>query len=277
MTGCLRIAMPMMLALASLPAVAVTNGDAQTLLNGVVTVTLPPGWESLGAAGDDTVMLLRRTPYTGHVALAAGDAVTGAQGWVAMRPPDAVAQAAEVMGQRARCYAWQGDSAEFEQDRAIRPGRYRLCLLDASLSDGSPIAVRIAGLERFHASEDLARLLNSLRIADSQGPGEPVTRDMPAASSPDGRIPELVALAAQGRLTVRALRAFGQLPTRYGAIALTLHDQGLDLYAADARRIRVWLDQSAAGKRVLPAEAIEPLSALTLQLHGYEPAGQVAR
>jgi hypothetical protein len=277
MTGSRRIALPLIAALASLPVVAVTNGDSQPLLNGALIVTLPPDWESLGAPDDDTVLLLRRTPYIGHVGLAAGDAVAGAQGWASTPPPDAVMHAQEFMGQPAQCYAWQGDAAEFEQDRAIRPGQYRLCLFDAPLPGGVPIAVRIAGLERFHASEGLARLLDSLRIADSQGSGEPRNNATLSVPSPDGRIPELVALAAQGRLTVRALRAFGQLPAEYGAVALALYDQGLDLYAADARRIRVWLEESAAGTRQLPAAAIEPLNALTLQLRGYEPAGQVVK
>lgn len=68
---------------------------------------------------------------------------------------------------------------------------------------------------------------------------------------------ELLALEQQDRLTVRAMAAYGLLPDRYRALAMELRGQGLDLLAADRRRLEGWIDD---GK--LSAEHLAALAAL---------------
>ena len=92
-----------------------------------------------------------------------------------------------------------------------------------------------------------------------------------AAPAADKRAPELVALAAQGNLTVRALRGFGQLEPKHDALALQLRAQSLDLYAADAVGIEAWLVAHAGGKQALPEGSIETLQLLALKLREFEP------
>lgn len=75
--------------------------------------------------------------------------------------------------------------------------------------------------------------------------------------------PELLALAAQGKLTVRALRGFGQLDVRYDATALTLRKRGLNLYAADARQIAAWTSASGGPLKDLPDATLTAFAAST--------------
>ncbi|WP_141565369.1 NHL repeat-containing protein [Ectothiorhodospira sp. PHS-1] len=56
---------------------------------------------------------------------------------------------------------------------------------------------------------------------------------------------ELLSLEQQDRLTVRALAAYGLLPDRHRSLAMELRGQGLDLLAADRRRIQGWIDEAA--------------------------------
>lgn len=94
------------------------------------------------------------------------------------------------------------------------------------------------------------------------------------AAAPDKRAPELVALATQGKLTVRALRGFGELEPRHDALALALRARNLDLYAADAAGIEAWLVAHASGKQALPDDSIETLQLLALKLREFEPREQ---
>lgn len=95
---------------------------------------------------------------------------------------------------------------------------------------------------------------------------------MSGAAPPDERPPELVALARDGGLTVRALRGFGQLSARHDGTALKLRGLGLDLYAADAPTIDTWLAAHAAQTRALPEDVVEPLQDLVTRLREFEPA-----
>lgn len=114
----------------------------------------------------------------------------------------------------------------------------------------------------------------ALRWLENAAPAEvgaPVAALAAAPAAPDKRAPELVALAAKGRLTVRALRGFGQLGPAHDALALKLRGQDLDLYAADAAGIEAWLAANAGGSLQLPADSVEPLQLLALELRAFEP------
>ena len=93
-------------------------------------------------------------------------------------------------------------------------------------------------------------------------------------AAPDKRAPELLALAAQGKLTVRALRGFGELEPRHDALALQLRAHSLDLYAADAAGIESWLVAHASGKQALPEGSVETLQLLALKLREFAPHEQ---
>ena len=53
-------------------------------------------------------------------------------------------------------------------------------------------------------------------------------------------------LAAEGRLTVRAMRAWDKLPTRYVLLVLDLLELDLDLLEADAEQVQRWADMAAS-------------------------------
>lgn len=76
---------------------------------------------------------------------------------------------------------------------------------------------------------------------------------------------ELVALASQGRLTVRALRAWGQLPERFSQLALELHRHDVDLLAADQAVLEALIvrasDDPALSDRVGELEELSHLLA----------------
>jgi len=72
--------------------------------------------------------------------------------------------------------------------------------------------------------------------------------------------PELLRLHRQGKLTVRALGAFGQLPDGFMSTARELRNQNLDLLAADRPTIVQWLEQ--AERKVL---RLTPKQRQTLQ------------
>lgn len=53
-------------------------------------------------------------------------------------------------------------------------------------------------------------------------------------------------LQADGRLTVRALRAWDRLPSRYVRLMLDLLALDLDLLAADSRQVQLWAEEAAS-------------------------------
>ncbi len=52
-------------------------------------------------------------------------------------------------------------------------------------------------------------------------------------------------LAGEGRLTVRAMRAWDRLPVQYVRLVLDLLELDLDLLSADAQQVRKWADRAA--------------------------------
>lgn len=104
------------------------------------------------------------------------------------------------------------------------------------------------------------------------GPDSPdVSAD--TASAGTALEPQLRELAAAGRLTVRALRAFGALPDGADGLALTLRRQQIDLFAADAMQLERWRD--GEGPRLEPAEQ-RTLEALHRQMTGVLEAASPA-
>lgn len=119
-----------------------------------------------------------------------------------------------------------------------------------------------------------APTLRWLENADPASTGVPIVSVDSVGSAPateDTRTPELVALATEGKLTVRALRAFGQLDPSHDMLAIQLRTAKLDLYAADAAAIESWLVSNANGRLGLPAGSIEPLQLLAAKLREFEP------
>ncbi len=109
------------------------------------------------------------------------------------------------------------------------------------------------------------------------------TRDREGQVSTDsvqGRVavtPELLQLHRQGKLTVRALGAFGQLPDGFMSTARELRSQNLDLLAADQPTIVHWLEQAEQEALRLTPEQRQTLQTLltTMTLEGTEiPPGQ---
>lgn len=265
---CLLLAVFVTSPLASAQAVPNT---VQTVLSGTLQVTLPPGWESLGEADDDTVMLVRLSPYSGYVLLAAGNATSGEAGLDMAPPAGASSSPYRFLGEAATAFEWSGTTPEFELDRSLAPGRYRMIVIPSPAFGGRELALRIAGHDRFHESEALRQLLDSLAPTNAPANISHPTTTTTASSVADQRIPELLALAAQGKLTVRALRGFGQLDVRYDATALTLRKRGLDLYTADARQIETWLSASGGPLKDLPDTTLTALQELARKLREYDP------
>ncbi|MCA1794340.1 MAG: hypothetical protein LC660_10820 [Desulfobacteraceae bacterium] len=104
------------------------------------------------------------------------------------------------------------------------------------------------------------------------------TRDTEGQVSPDsvhGRAavnPELLQLHSQGKLTVRALGAYGQLPDGFMSTARELRSQDLDLLAADRPTISQWLEQAERKVLRLTTEQRQTLQTLlaTMTLNGAE-------
>ena len=78
------------------------------------------------------------------------------------------------------------------------------------------------------------------------------------ATGPD----ELLALEAQGQLTLRALRAFGRVPDGFGRLALGLREQGIDLLDANAQALRGMLWAAEADRLAADPEPLRRLLAM---------------
>lgn len=73
-------------------------------------------------------------------------------------------------------------------------------------------------------------------------------RQVETATGPEG----LLELEQQGKVTVRALRAWGRLPDTYVKLAQQLRQEtGLDLLGADLVQVRAWISQAEEGDTVL--------------------------
>ncbi|HKK32806.1 MAG TPA: hypothetical protein VJ934_04520, partial [Desulfomicrobiaceae bacterium] len=108
--------------------------------------------------------------------------------------------------------------------------------------------------------------LKSISEHSSETPG--AARDRAGQISPgsvkDSRAvqPELLSLHRQGRLTVRALGAFGLLPEGFMPAARELRKHDLDLLAADRATIVQWLDRFEKGELSLTPDQGQTLKTL---------------
>lgn len=94
-------------------------------------------------------------------------------------------------------------------------------------------------------------------VDTSRKEAEPtVSAPRAAAVAPcGGDVPAgLRALAEQGRLTVRAMRAFGRLQQEDDTLALALRNHGVDLWAADTSQIDDWLQDANLTAQLKTAE-----------------------
>ncbi|MBV2360595.1 hypothetical protein KUH32_12485 [Thalassococcus sp. CAU 1522] len=168
-----------------LPSAAGPDPDAPaTGLDGLLRYTTPRGWR-IGTDRADRLTLYPQL-YTGYAEIALGPWVTGPQGLLTTLPGNAVAGRDAILGEPATRHDWDGSAAEFQDGATLRPGRYRLFLLDACLDGGEPVAILVAGLPAFHDGPDLAAFLDSAAL------------DMPGAAGPcpsgaDGAAPPLTA------------------------------------------------------------------------------------
>ncbi|MCG5495509.1 hypothetical protein [Ectothiorhodospira variabilis] len=73
----------------------------------------------------------------------------------------------------------------------------------------------------------------------------------------------MAALYFEGRLTLRALRAWGALPPRFDRLALELRDQGVDLMGADPEQVLAWFWQAHTGESDALSRRLDDLEDLT--------------
>ena len=91
------------------------------------------------------------------------------------------------------------------------------------------------------------------------------TSSPPLSATPEPETEAMVQLQKleeQGRLTVRALGAWGLLENRHQQLALRLRGQNLDLLAADRSQIQRWLDDVGRGHRSFERQDLELLAEL---------------
>ncbi|ANB01907.1 hypothetical protein [Ectothiorhodospira sp. BSL-9] len=84
----------------------------------------------------------------------------------------------------------------------------------------------------------------------------------PARADTPALDPELQALAAQGKLTVRALRAWGLLPDAHQGLVMALHARSLDLLAADQAQVERWIEDADRGRLSLSPDQLGHLKDL---------------
>lgn len=86
------------------------------------------------------------------------------------------------------------------------------------------------------------------------GPDAPVPAAVEVATGPEG----LLQLEQQGKVTVRALRAWGRLPGKFVGLAQRMRQEaGLDLLGADVAQIRLWGASDDASMAPYRAELAE--------------------
>jgi hypothetical protein len=92
------------------------------------------------------------------------------------------------------------------------------------------------------------------------------TDQVETATGPEG----LLELEQQGKVTVRALRAWNRLPDTYVKLAQQLRQEaGLDLLGADPLQVAAWIGQAEAGEEAL-AKHLEELKKLAQFMEGGE-------
>jgi hypothetical protein len=92
------------------------------------------------------------------------------------------------------------------------------------------------------------------------------THQVETATGPEG----LLELEQQGKVTVRALRAWGRLPDTYVKLAQQLRQEaGLDLLGADPVQVAAWIGRAEAGEEAL-AKHLDELKKLAQFMEGGE-------
>ena len=97
----------------------------------------------------------------------------------------------------------------------------------------------------------------------------------PAASGGDTIPAGLRAVAEQGGLTVRAMRAFGRLQQEDDTLALSLRGYGVALWAADSNQIENWLQDANLSAQLTSAEQ-ERLQGLAAAMRAVHAGGSTA-
>ncbi|MDP3960610.1 MAG: hypothetical protein Q8Q26_11240 [Pseudorhodobacter sp.] len=150
---------------AAAPLGAATDGAA---LGGLLRHDLPPGWLTTDAARDNEITF-GMISAMGQVVVARGAAVTGAGGVLSRVGLHDRVHRGILLGQPVWQTGWDGTEPAFFDGTTFRTGRTRLHLLQACLPDASPVAVLIGGTEDFHAGDELAALLDGLRLVLPEG------------------------------------------------------------------------------------------------------------
>lgn len=88
------------------------------------------------------------------------------------------------------------------------------------------------------------------------GPRQAWAAPAPDLTANDSGSRQLSSLDDQGRLTVRALMAWGALPDRYKPLIFEMRKKGVDLLGADAATILSWMRDSPAQLELTPDERI---------------------
>jgi len=223
-------------------------------------VTLPRGWQShfsgrgyrLFASGNDMAML---------------QSGMAAQATLEM-PHAGFAEPPEISDGN-----FLGLTAQIARGRASRSvhisgGPMTLVLFDHCLPDGGPIMVTVAGSRHWEESDSLRAFVEGLRInlpEDSitcrpelgmaavevvpalEPPSAPGLEPVPSVKTSPLITPDEVApWELHERVTVRVLRAWGQLPPRFDHLALQLRAHDIDLWDLDLADIRQLASDAAS-------------------------------
>lgn len=137
-------------------------------LGGLLRLDLPPGWRMIGMLSD-TEITFAPISAMGQVVVARGAAVTGAGGVLSRVGLHDRVHRGTLLGQPVWQTGWEGTESAFFDGTTFRTGRTRLHLLQACLPDASPVAVLIGGTDDFHAGDELAALLDGLRLVLPEG------------------------------------------------------------------------------------------------------------
>ncbi|UJW87287.1 hypothetical protein [Devosia sp. SL43] len=133
-----------------------------TALDGLVIYSVPEDWNVLTSQGGLQVGFWPQV-YSGYIGIARGEAVTGIDGLQHDIPEDIELQAAEVLGQIADSYYWDGTEDEFQFGGAMVPGMFTYYRLLRCV-DGDPVMVTLVGARGWAWEDEFYAVLDGITL-----------------------------------------------------------------------------------------------------------------
>lgn len=179
------------------------NAQPASALDGLLTYTVPEGWQVLVSADSLTFMA---ADGRGFLTVAKGAAVLPPYGLAAQVPPGRLGSYAQSHYKDWTQFGWPGTASEFMDGDQADNGWYFLNILRGCLPEQEPVAIAWGGISRFLDGEALKELNRSLVFAwpegiedcqlENAGVGQaavdPAPEDQPMAPAP---VPEPVVVA----------------------------------------------------------------------------------